>query len=200
MSLSNSLLRPLSCSWVLPVALGALAVLPLVGCNKDKTSQQAESPSSAATAGAAAEPAKATDTAGAPDSPEAAKKAEPNAAVPSEIEAAAFKVAMRPSGGMYTVGEPAKVEIVLNARGGYKCNDEYPYKFVAKDAPGLTYTTPIVKKDAIKVGKAESVMTIPVLPEAAGKQTVEGKFYFSVCNEETCLVEKKDLAFTLDVH
>ena len=188
MSLSNSLVRPLSRSWIRPVALGALALLPLAGCNKDKSSQQAESPSGAAAADAAAEPA------------EAAKKAEPNAAVPSEIEAAAFKVAMRPSAGMYTVGEPAQVEIVLNARGGYKCNDEYPYKFVPKAAPGLTYTTPIVKKDAIKVGKAESVMTIPVLPEAAGKQTVEGKFYFSVCTEETCLVEKKDLALTLDVH
>ena len=107
---------------------------------------------------------------------------------------------MRPTGEMYTVGEPANVEIVLNARGGFKCNDDYPYKFVAKEAPGMTYTTKVVKKDGIKVGEAESVMIIPVVPEAAGKQTVEGKFYFSVCNDETCLVEKKDLAFTVDVH
>ncbi len=190
MSLSKSpLLRSQSHSLAFVLALAAL---PLVGCNKDKSGQQAESPKNAAAADVPAQPAAAAE---APK--EAAKEA---ATVPSEIEAAAFKVAMRPSGETYAVGEPATVEIVLNARGGYKCNDEYPYKFVPKGSPGLTYTKQIVKKDAIKVGKAESVMTIPVLPEAAGKQTVEGKFYFSVCNEETCLVEKKDLAFTLDVH
>jgi hypothetical protein len=172
-----------------PVALVlALAALSLAGCSKDKSGQQAESPSNAAGADVVAAEA---------EQVEPPKEA---AAAPSEIEAPAFKVAMRASGEMYTVGEPANVEIVLNARGGYKCNDEYPYKFVPKDAPGLTYLTKVVKKDAIKVGKEESVMTIPVTPEAAGKQKVEGKFYFSVCNAETCLVEKKDLAFTLDVH
>jgi len=107
---------------------------------------------------------------------------------------------MRGSDQIYQVGEPANVQIVLNARGGFKCNDEYPYKFVPKESAGLTYLTKVVKKDAMTLGEDESVMTIPITPEAVGKQKVEGKFYFSVCNDETCLVEKKDLAFVVDVH
>jgi len=160
----------------------------MVACSKDRSSQQAESPSNTAAADVAAEQA---------EQAEPSKKA---AAAPSEVEGPAFKVAMRGSDQIYQVGEPANVQIVLNARGGFKCNDEYPYKFVPKESAGLTYLTKVVKKDAMTLGEDESVMTIPITPEAVGKQKVEGKFYFSVCNDETCLVEKKDLAFVVDVH
>lgn len=164
-------------------SLKALPVWPLVAfvalgaaaaCNKDKTTQKAE----------AVAPAPA-----------------PAPVVVGEVaEGHGFKVTMRPGPGQYKVGETGAVEIVLNSRSGFKCNEQYPYKFVAAESSGLTFPKQTVKKEGMALAEAESVMTVPVVPDAAGHPVVEGVFHFSVCNEETCLVEKKKLALTLDVH
>jgi hypothetical protein len=42
-------------------------------------------------------------------------------------------------------------------------------------------------------------MRVPFTPDGAGQRTVSGQFAFSVCTDETCLMEKRDLSLVVDV-
>lgn len=95
-------------------------------------------------------------------------------------------------------GAPATVEAVLLAKPPYHCNAEYPHKFKLGAAPaGLSYPEATVK--GMKVTAERSVLSIPVQAQTPGKATVSGTLSFSVCTEERCLVEKRDLALNLEV-
>jgi hypothetical protein len=95
-------------------------------------------------------------------------------------------------------GTPATVEAVLVAKPPYHCNAEYPHKFKLGAAPaGLSYPEATVK--GMKVTAERSVLSIPVQAQAAGKATVSGTLSFSVCTDERCLVEKRELALNLEV-
>jgi hypothetical protein len=95
-------------------------------------------------------------------------------------------------------GSPATVEAVLIAKPPYHCNADYPHKFKLGAAPaGLTYPESTVK--GAKITPERSVLAIPVQPQSPGKATVSGTLQFSVCNDERCLVEKRELALNLEV-
>jgi hypothetical protein len=95
-------------------------------------------------------------------------------------------------------GKPATVEAVLVANPPYHCNADYPHKFKLGAAPaGISYPEPTVK--GAKITPERSVLAIPVQARAPGKATVTGTLQFSVCNDERCLVEKRELALNLDV-
>ena len=95
-------------------------------------------------------------------------------------------------------GGPATVEAVLVAKPPYHCNAEYPHKFKLGAAPaGLSYPEATVK--GAQVTAERSVLRIPVQAQSPGKATVSGTLQFSVCTDERCLVEKRDLALNLEV-
>ena len=95
-------------------------------------------------------------------------------------------------------GGPATLEAVLVAKPPYHCNAEYPHKFKLAAAPaGLSYPEATVK--GMQVTAERSVLRIPVLAQSAGKPTVSGTLQFSVCNDERCLVEKRELSLNLEV-
>jgi hypothetical protein len=95
-------------------------------------------------------------------------------------------------------GGPATVEAVLVAKAPYHCNADYPHKFKLGAAPaGLTYPEATVK--GMQVTAERSVLRIPVVAQSAGKSTVSGTLHFSVCNEDRCLVEKRELSLNLEV-
>jgi hypothetical protein len=95
-------------------------------------------------------------------------------------------------------GGPASVEAVLVANPPYHCNAEYPHKFKLGAAPpGLAYPEPIAK--GMQVTPSRSVLKVPVQAQSAGKATVSGTLQFSVCDDERCLVEKKELSLNLEV-
>lgn len=95
-------------------------------------------------------------------------------------------------------GGPLQVEAVLVAKAPYHCNAEYPHKFKLSAAPaGLSYPEETVR--GMKVTPERSVLTIPVNAQSAGRPTVAGTLSFSVCTEERCLVEKRELSVALDV-
>jgi hypothetical protein len=78
-------------------------------------------------------------------------------------------------------------------------NDQYPIKFKVKEAAGVKYPAAVVGKDKAKVEKQKATMPIAFVAESAGKQTVSGQFLFSVCTDENCLMEKRDLSLVVDV-
>jgi hypothetical protein len=95
-------------------------------------------------------------------------------------------------------GGPVQLEAVLVAKPPYHCNPEYPHKFKLNPAPaGLAYPEETVR--GMKVTPERSVLAIPVNAQSAGKPTVSGTLSFSVCTEERCMVEKRDLSVALDV-
>jgi len=119
------------------------------------------------------------------------------AAAASKYSEAPFEVELQPKGS-YTAGQPGSAEIVITAKPPFHANDKYPYKFKLNEAPGLKFANLVVDKDAVKVEKTRATLSIPLTPENAGKHTVSGKLFFSVCNDDQCLVEKRDLALQID--
>lgn len=104
------------------------------------------------------------------------------------------------SSGRYTVGQPGNVQVVLVARGGFHCNEKYPYKFkLGAPSGGVSYPQPIVRAEAMRVTPERSVMTVPFVPAASGDARVSGSFSFSVCSATTCQIETRDLAITVKV-
>ena len=141
--------------------------------------------------------------------PPAANAAAPAAAPaatepPAAASAAASKYSEAPfdvelqAKGAYAAGQAGTAEIVIIAKPPFHANDKYPYKFKLNEAPGLKYANLVVDKDAVKVEKTRATLSVPLTPESAGKHTVSGKLFFSVCNDDQCLVEKRDLALEID--
>jgi hypothetical protein len=105
-----------------------------------------------------------------------------------------FSLEMKAS-GPYKVGQPGNVEIVLEPKGEFHCNQEYPYKLKLGPAPdGLTYPQQIVKTDAITVEPTRAVMKVPFTANKPGEAKVSGNFYFSVCTSQQCVIENREMA------
>ena len=51
----------------------------------------------------------------------------------------------------------------------------------------------------MKVTPSRGVLEVPVQAQSAGKAKVAGILQFSVCDDERCLVEKRDLSLDLEV-
>lgn len=166
----------LAASLVLGILLTAGGVIG-AGCGKD---------TGAATAQA--------DTA-VPAAP--ASAAEPAAA--AEFSEAEFHLVLRPV-GEYKAATPARVEVLLEAKAPYKINDKYPFKLELEPTPGVKLESRSVGKDKVTITGKQAVMAVALTPEAAGSKRIAGRFKFSVCNDERCLLEKRDLELTITVN
>jgi len=180
--------------WVL--VAGSFALL---ACSKDRPAS-AEAP----TAGSLpTEPPKAPTAAAAPA--EVARPAEAPAAAPPAAAPAGsarftetnFELSLSPQGS-YEAGKPAAAQIVLDAKAPFHVNEKYPYKFKPRDEAGLSFASAVVGKDNVQLEKARATMTVPFTVQTAGKHTLAGQFSFSVCTDDKCLIEKRDLSLVLE--
>ena len=112
------------------------------------------------------------------------------------ITNAAFDLDLRKAGS-YQKGKPAKIEIVLVAKAPFKANKDYPYKFKSAKNGKLKFKSEVSR--GAKVAGRRAVMPVEFTPIASGSQTVSGKFYFSVCTDDRCLVERQDISLALNV-
>jgi len=120
----------------------------------------------------------------------------PAAAAESKYSEAGFDLVLQPK-GEYASGKAGEAEVVLSAKPPYHVNDKYPYKFKLKEAPGLSFASMIVTKDAVKFEPARA--TVPVIfTPSAGKHTLSGQLSFSVCTADKCMIEKRDLALEIE--
>jgi hypothetical protein len=110
-----------------------------------------------------------------------------------------FDLTIRPVGSL-TAGTPGSVEVQLSAKGGYHCNDKYPYKFKTGESPGVKFTAPVFTKDALKLEETHATMKLDFTPETKGEKSVRGVFAFSLCSADKCLVEKRDLEAKIAVN
>ena len=102
------------------------------------------------------------------------------------------------SSGRYVAGKPARVQAVVVAKGDFKCNEKYPFKFKL-DAPPAGVSYPETTVRGISYGKKRSTLTIAFTAAKAGKTTISGTFYVSVCDPSKCKIGKEKLSVTVDV-
>jgi len=168
------------------LALGSL----LAGCNKE-TPVAAEVPGSAAktpTSTVVAQASPATPAAGEPA----------GAAAGPRVTEESFELGISAK-GPFEVGKAGSAEIVLEAKGAYKVNDKYPYKFKLKETSGLNYPALVVGKDRVKLEQKRATLPVAFTPDKPGKHTLAGQFAFSVCTDDKCLIERRDLALDIEV-
>jgi hypothetical protein len=178
------------------------ATLLLASCKREvpPAGEDARVPTAESSPAAPADtPAPAAETAApTPAASGATATPSPAGAGSSRYDEAKFDLTAQPSGA-YAAGQEGAVEIVLNAKPPFHANQQYPYKFKAKEAAGVKFAQPVLGKDAAKLEAQRVTMRVPFTPDGAGKRTVSGQFAFSVCTEETCLMEKRDLSLVVDV-
>jgi hypothetical protein len=126
-----------------------------------------------------------------------AARAAPRAPRRSAAAAGASYEAWLETTGDYAVGTPGSLLVGLSAKAPYKCNTQYPYKFVL-DAPstGVTYPSSTVR--GMHVDGKHASMPIPFSLTSSGSHVVSGTLSFSTCTEDKCLVDKVHLAVTVD--
>lgn len=91
------------------------------------------------------------------------------------------------------VGEWAEVVIELLPLNGYKVNEEYPIKFVFSEQESVSLESPVLKKEQGQVSAKEAQLKGRVQVKAPGQVKLGGTLSFSVCTEERCLIEKRNL-------
>lgn len=132
-----------------------------------------------------------------PESPAAdVKPAEP---AMGKLDEKNFSLEMK-TAGPYKAGQQGNVEVVLEPKGEFHCNKEYPYKIKLGTAPaGITFPQAVVKTDAVTVTPEKAVMKVPFTPEKPGESKVTGNFFFSVCTSQQCVIENRELAVMVKV-
>jgi hypothetical protein len=126
----------------------------------------------------------------------AAADSAPAAAAQSKYSEAGFDLVLQPKGD-YASGKAGEADVVLSAKPPYHVNDKYPYKFKLKEAPGLSFANMVVTKDTVKFEPARATVPVAFTP-TAGKHTLSGQLSFSVCTDDKCMIEKRDLALEIE--
>lgn len=142
---------------------------------------------------------KGSSTPPAPTSDTPAVEAKPSEPTMGKLDEKNFSLEMK-SVGPYKAGQQGNVEIVLQPKGEFHCNQEYPYKVKLGTAPaGITYPQPVVKTDAMTIKPEQAVMKVPFTGDKPGESKVTGNFYFSICTSQQCVIENRELAVMVKV-
>ncbi len=97
-----------------------------------------------------------------------------------------------------SVGKKGFITVEIKAGEGYKVNDQYPHKIKFKSIPdGLSVPKMVKKKDGAFEGKKVFRFKVAVTAAKAGDFKVSGKLKFSVCNDKSCIIQKKMIKVAL---
>lgn len=96
--------------------------------------------------------------------------------------------------------------IKLAATSGYHVNKEYPYKFVAAPAPGITFlgkseptTFSKAAGDFQEEGEKRATMSVRFRPASRGEAKVSGTYKMSVCSDDQCQIEQQPISLVVPV-
>jgi hypothetical protein len=136
-------------------------------------------------------------------------KAEPAAAAPAaapqpasapqpSVEDNTFKLALV-SEPEYTAGAPGKLQLLLEAKGGYHVNQDYPIRVDLKAPAGVKLAKPsLAKPDAAEFGEHKARFDVPFSADK-GSHQLSAEVDFAVCTPETCVPDQRTLAVSLSV-
>ena len=137
---------------------------------------------------------------------------EPLAASGGEEEAAAapapapaaeggenFTITTR-SEGDARVGAEGRVEVQLEGRNGYHVNAEYPIQLTVRPPGGVEVAkTSLAREDASTFGEERAVFPVVFTPREPGRKEFDAELSFSVCNPQSCLLERRPVRFAVQV-
>jgi hypothetical protein len=101
-----------------------------------------------------------------------------------------------------SAGAPCAVALKLVATGDFHVNDEYPYRFKADDAPGVTFlgtdpggrgTFSKFAGDWQKADAKSGAMTVKFIAADPGPKAIAGTLKLSVCSAAACLLEQRQV-------
>jgi hypothetical protein len=157
------------------LALIAASTVGLAACNKGKSAAELE-PSASATA-------RAVDV---------------SATAAPRFDEASFRLEMSKV-GTYEKSAAGKVEVQLEAKAPYHVNEKYPIKLKLEPTDGVKFDAETLGRDQVAQRGGQAVMTVGFTPETAGSKRIAGKLKFSVCSQERCLMETRELALVVNV-
>ena len=105
-------------------------------------------------------------------------------------------------------GANCSAKLSLVATGDFHINDQYPYKFKADDAAGITFRGTdrggpnVFSKDADdwhKTGAQSGVMNLTFQAADKGARSITGNFKLSVCSAQSCQLEQQTLTVPVAV-
>ncbi len=102
-----------------------------------------------------------------------------------------FRVEVKPP-STCAKGTTCEAQVELTALGGYKVNDQYPFKFITDAGPKVDSR---FEHTGVKTGR----LTMRFRADAAGTLHVAGTFKLSVCTPRTCKLESPAIAFDVPV-
>ncbi len=120
------------------------------------------------------------------------------AQVSDRVDDPTFAVQMRQAGA-YQAKTAGKVEVLLEAKSPYKVNQQYPIRFQLQPVAGVVFPTEVVGKDQVELKGKTALLTVAFTPQEPGVKKIGGKLKFSVCSEERCLMETRELALDVEV-
>ncbi len=97
------------------------------------------------------------------------------------------------------MGETGEYTVSLKSGGGYKVNEEYPHKFRVAVGSGLSSASALVRKPQATIEKSIARFPVKVAGKTPGRTSVGGELAFSVCTDEKCLIERRELVFPVEV-
>lgn len=102
--------------------------------------------------------------------------------------------------------EECSMTIKLAPGAEFHVNKEYPYKFIATPAAGVTFlgksdpnTFARSSGDFAEQGEKSATMTVRFKAASAGEAKVAGKYKLSVCSADQCQIEEPTLDLTVPV-
>jgi len=110
----------------------------------------------------------------------------------SKFDEAAFQLEVKAPQTL-KVGSPGDVVIALQAKAPFHVNLEYPHRFKVASVSGGKAAATTVTRDPSKVSAGKLELVVSIIPTQTGSGTVQGEFAFSLCTDEKCLMEKRQL-------
>jgi hypothetical protein len=123
---------------------------------------------------------------------------QPKSAPQPSIEDNTFKLALV-SEPEYTAGAPARLQLLLEAKGGYHVNQDYPIRIDLKAPAAVKLQKPSLgKPDAAEFGEHKARFDVPFSADK-GSYQLSAEVDFAVCTPETCVPDQRTLAVSLSV-
>lgn len=158
----------------------ALAASSAAGCNRDAVANQS------------------TERPGAvPNASEAkAPEGQGVTGAKTQFDESAFNLSIAPRAAVDR-GQSGEVVVVLTAKAPFHVNHEYPHRLKVIAARGLTTPSTTIQRDPAKVTPARLELVVPVTLGQSGPYGLDGEMSFSVCTDEKCLMEKRQLTVSI---
>ncbi len=114
------------------------------------------------------------------------------------IDEATFTLSWQPLGAGETQAETDGLRtghLVLEPKAPFKSNLEYPYKLKVEAGTARVTKSELIKAD-MQVSESRVVVPLAYSPASDADAVLTALFAFSVCTEETCLIERKKMHLT----